>query len=191
MAGAASGIRRHGLLTAQDASERAGFNLPHIPRRDELNVALPDGTEVWITDNRPLSFKKLAPALDDDLTPQDWFAMLNARVFFWPDRKLGEGNLKARMSRGYDSEWQIYDTAKLLTKVWDRAEIAPINTGSTIHQPARRGLASFAPLDGLDFEIWRKQRGKRSPDKVKEVTVRGSIAHAGDALLSVEPARSL
>ncbi len=109
----------------------------------------------------------------------------------WPERKLGVGNLKARISRGYQSEWQIYDTAKLLATVWDRAEIAPINTGSTIHQPARRGLATFTPLAGLDFQAWRKSRRKSSPDIVKEVTVRGSIPHAGDALISIEPARSL
>lgn len=191
MADAHVGIARHGLLTAQDAADRAGEPLPETPRPTALKMTLPDGTPIWITDNRPLSFTKLAPVLDDTLTPQDWFAMLNTRVFFWPDRKTGAGNLKARLSRGYDSEWQVYDTEKLLSPVWDRAEIAPINTGATIHQPARRGLATFAALDGLDFQAWRRSRGKRSPDVVKEVTVRGSIPDAGGALLSTEPARSL
>ncbi|MEO0767741.1 MAG: hypothetical protein AAFY75_17170 [Pseudomonadota bacterium] len=191
MSGAYRGIHRHGLLTAQEAADRAGQPLPATPRPTALNITLPDSTPVWITDNKPLSFKKLAPVLDDNLSPQDWFAMLNTRVFFWPDRKLGAGNLKARISRGYHSEWQIYDTAKLLAPIWDRAEIAPINTGSTIHQPARRGLATFAQLEGLDFQAWRKSRGKSRPDKIKEVTVRGSIPHAGDALLSIEPVRIL
>ncbi|MEM6589676.1 MAG: hypothetical protein AAF641_14610 [Pseudomonadota bacterium] len=115
--------------------------------------------------------------------------MLNTRVFFWPERRLGEGNLKARISRGYESEWQVYDTRTLLSRVWDRAEIAPINTGSTIRQPARRGLATFAPLEGLNFKAWRKSRGKSTPDIVKEVTIRGSAPHAGKALIQVEPAR--
>mgnify|MGYP001800759570 CR=1 FL=1 len=161
MADAHVGIARHGLLTAQDAADRAGVALPDTPRPTALKLTLPDGTAIWITDNRPLSFTKLAPVLDDTLTPQDWFAMLNTRVFFWPARKTGAGTLTDRLSSGYDSEWQVYDTEKLLSP------------------------------DGRDFQAWRRSRGKRSPDVVKEVTVRGSIPDAGGALLSTEPARSL
>ncbi len=82
MLGAYPGILKYGLLTAQDAADRAGVLLPDSPRPDAIELTLPDGDKVWVTDNQPLSFKKLAPALDDNLTPQEWFAMLNTRVFF-------------------------------------------------------------------------------------------------------------
>lgn len=188
MRGAHEGIRKHGLLTAQEACARAGRALPREPRATALHVTLPDGTPVSITDNSPLSFEKLSHVLDDGLTPQAWLAMLNARVFFWPDQKLALGNLKARTRFGYHSEWQIYDTARLLSPVWHLSEITPINTGATIRQPARRGLSSFAALHGLDYPAWRRSRGKMSPDTIKEVTVRGSIPHAGQALIDVFPA---
>ena len=83
------------------------------------------------------------------------------------------------------SEWQVYDTARLLAPVWPLAEIAPFNTGATIRQPPRRGLGTFALLDGLDFGAWRRARGRKTPDSIKEVTVRGCIPHAGSALLDV------
>ena len=185
--GAAEGVRRHGLLTAARAAAMAGVDLPAAPRPGPLDVTLPDGTPVRITDNLPLSFRALAPVLDDGLTPADWLAMLNDRVFLWPDRALGAGNLAARARLGYESEWQCYDTARLLAPVWDRAEIAPINTGSTLRRPARRGLASFAPLAALDWEAWRRARGRSAPDRVKEVTVRGGATNAGEALVAVEP----
>ena len=158
-----------------------------MPRRHSLPVTLPDGTAVVITENR-LSCAKLSDALDDDLTPSDWLKMLNNRVFFWPSPHFGEQHLNSRLKLGFACEWQVYDTLRLLRPVWARAEIAPINTGSTLRKPARRGLATFAPLDGLDYPAWRKSRGNASPDMIKEVTVRGSLAHAGTALLSTEPA---
>ncbi|MBM2575327.1 hypothetical protein JQC91_03325 [Jannaschia sp. Os4] len=192
MRGAHEGIRRHGLLTAAQIAERADIALPRTPRPTALHATLPDGTPVAITDNSPLSFAKLAPVLDDGLTPEDWLAMLNDRVFLWPERRLGEGNLRARRRLGYESEWQGYDTAALLTLVWDRAEIAPINTGATIRRPTRRGRATFAPLAGLDWQAWRRARRDRGEvqglDTPKEVTVRGGIPGAGAALRVVEAA---
>ena len=188
MPGAHEGIRRHGLLTPVQIAERTGVALPTTPRREAIPVTLPDGTPVTITDNRPLSFRALAPVLDDGLTPAAWLAMLNDRVFFWPHRGLGAGNLKARARLGYGSEWQTYDTRALLAPVWNRAEIAPINTGSTVRAAARRGRASFAALDGLDYDAWRRARGRKGLDAVKEVTVRGGVPDAGAALVGVEPA---
>ena len=188
MRGACEGIHRHGLLTAAQVARRAGIALPDAPRRTALWTTLPDGTPVAITDNRPLSFRALARALDDGLAPADWLAMLNDRAFLWPDRRLGAGNLRARGRLGYESEWQTYDTLRLLAPVWDRAEVAPINTGATMRVPARRGRATFAPLATLDWEAWRRARGRRGPDVAKEVAVRGGIAEAGAALLSVEAA---
>ena len=188
--GSHQGIRRHGLLTAAQAAQRAGHVLSDVPRRESIWVGLPDGTPVRITDNTPLSFGKLGPALDD-MAPAEWLAMLNDRVFFWPARTLGEGNLKARRRYGYDSEWQEYETLGLLASCWDRAEVAHINTGSTIHQPARRGRQTFAPLAGLDFEAWRRRRRDAGEiaglDTPKEVTVRGGVSEAGRFLLNVLP----
>ena len=151
-------------------------------------MTLPDGIRVRITDNLPLSFRALAPVLDDGLHPRDWLAMLNDRVFLWPDPRLGAGNLAARKRLGYESEWQRYDTLVLLAPVWDRAEIAPINTGSTVRRPARRGRATYAPLASVDWDVWRWARGRASPDTVKEVTIRGGAPNAGSALRDVAPA---
>ncbi|PWJ22168.1 DUF7002 family protein [Jannaschia seohaensis] len=187
--GSLEGIRRHGLLCARSLAARAGHDLADAPRPEALALRLPCGAPVRITDNSPLSAAKLARVLDDGLTVADWMAMLNARVFFWPERSLGTGNRDARARLGYRSEWHVFDTLRLLAPVWDRAEIAPFNTGATIHQPPRRGRASFAPLGGLDYETWRRTRRAQGAvkglDTVKEVTVRGDLPHAADALTEI------
>lgn len=187
-AGAHVGIRRHGLLPAAILAQRSGINLSKKPRKSSVEFNLPDGTYVTITDNRPLFFTKLAPVLDDGLTPEDWLNMLNHRVFFWPKREYGENNLKARRRLGYENEWQVFDTEMLLGPVWKLAEIAPFNTGATIHVPPRRGLWTFAKLDGLSYSEWEWSRGLSRKDKVKEVTVCGSVPDAAKALVHVEAA---
>jgi hypothetical protein len=90
---------------------------------------------------------------------------------------------------GLGVEWHRCDTLALLAPVRDRAEIAPFDTGATVRLPPRRGRDSFAPLDGLDWDAWRRRRReagvKKGLDGVHEVTVRGGVAHAGKALREV------
>jgi hypothetical protein len=186
--GADEGVRRHGLLTARRIAELCGLDISDR-RPVPIRAALPDGTPVTITDNRPLQPKRLAAILDDCLTPGDWLAMLNDRVFLWPDRRLGAANAAARRKLGLGTEWHRYDTAALLAPVWDRAEIAPFNTGATVRVPPRRGRATFAPLATLDWEIWRRARRTAGViaglDAVREVTIRGGAPHASAALVEV------
>ena len=191
-AGAHEGIRRHGLMTARGIYAATGHPPARVPRARAVPLQLTDGTAVTITDNAPLSFARLAPVLDGGLTPEDWLGMLDDRAFLWPVRALGAGNLRARARLGYESEWQCYDTARLLAPIWDRAEIAPINTGATVRAPARRGPGTFAPLADLDWDEWRRRRRAaglvKGLDSPKEVTIRGGAPHAGEALLEVRPA---
>jgi hypothetical protein len=186
--GSAEGVRRHGLLTARAIGALAGVDLS-ARRARPIHLRLPDGTPVAVTDNGPLSPERLAGVLDDGLSPTDWLAMLNDRAFFWPDRRTGAANAAARAAMGLGVEWHRFDTLRLLSPVWNRAEIAPFNTGATLRRPPRRGRATFAPLDGLDWDEWRRRRRdagiKAGLDAVREVAVRGGVPHAGAALREV------
>ncbi len=118
--------------------------------------------------------------------------MLNARVFLWTDERFGRNNLHARSLLGYESEWHVYDTLRLLTPVRDRAGISAINAGATIHRAPRRGRATFAPLLTFDYDERRGRRRKagliRGRDAVRDVTVHGDLPHAAHALLDVAAA---
>lgn len=100
--------------------------------------------------------------------------MLNERVFFWTEEARVESLLGARMNRKRARDVLVLDTLGLVRESLERVELSPINTGATIHRPARRGLKTFTPVSALSFEDWRRQRGKR--DRIVELVVRGGVA---------------
>lgn len=187
-AGASEGVRRHGLLSAERAVAlwEADPALLSAPRPRPVELRHPRHGVLWLNDNRPLHLGPLARCLDDAMTPADWLAALAARVFFCVREEDGAGFVAARRKQGLAAEVMVFDTAGLAAAHWDRMEIAPINTGSTLRRPARRGRATFAPVLGLDWERWRRSRG-RGLDRVREVTVRGAVEDAGRHLIEVRP----
>jgi hypothetical protein len=177
--GAWPSIATHGLLPAASvldlfevpAAQRAGLTRRRRPVEVPLDHPL-HGRAV-LNDNLPLSEAALAGCLDDGLQPRDWLAMLNARVFFWADEAGLARLLAARMNRGRARAVLVVDTLGLATAHAARVEICPINSGSTIRRPARRGLATFTPLGAMGYAEWRRRRGGR--DRILEVTVVGGV----------------
>jgi hypothetical protein len=183
---AVSGIRARGLLTAAQAIATHAPDRPELARHRPAHVPLPGG--VTLGDHGPLNETRLAACLDDGLTPADWIAMLNDRVFFYVDPGRWQSFVASRRKKGQDTTVLTFDAAPLLAAHRACAEITPFNTGATVHVPPRRGRGTFAPLDGLDWERWRRVRGRASPDTVKEVAIRGGVPDAGAYLLEVRPA---
>lgn len=187
--GAWAVISRLGLLPTSallglfevDAPRRAELTTKRRPR--EVRIAHPlHGTAV-LNDNLPLSERALASCLDDGLTPQDWLGLLNGRVFFWADAKGLDRLLDARMNRNRPRDVLVLDTLGLARAHAERIEISPINSGSTIRRPARRGLATFTPLLAKSYAEWQRQRGRR--DRILEVTVCGGVPDIARYLVEI------
>lgn len=142
-------------------------------RPAEARIAHPAHGAAILNDNLPLSERALAGCLDDGLTPPDWLRLLNARVFFWADTDGLARLLGARTNRLRPREVLTFDTLGLARAHAERIEISPINSGSTIRRPARRGLATFTPLLAKGYADWQQQRGGR--DRILEVVVRGGV----------------
>lgn len=183
-------IERLGLLTTDQIVERfvddpqAAARLRTERRRDFVVVHDgPDG-RVTINDNLPLHFGNLAPHLDDGLTPQEWLRMLNGRTFFWPRFERGAGFLRAGRRGGRRKLLLTFDTRSLAFAHADRLDLAPINTGSAVRKPARRGQRTFTPAASVGWSEWRRLRGRL--DNVAEISVRGGVPDALDHLVARE-----
>lgn len=184
---ALDGIRERGLLSARaalDLFEETPARTARLTgerRPGETALEHRRHGRVVLNDNIPFSADKLAPRLDDGLTPADWLRLLNGKVFFFPDEKSAESLLMARTNRARDRVLLVFDTKSLVGAHVDRTALSPINSGSTLYVPARRGLATFTPLAALSYRDWQRQRGGR--DTVKEVTVERAVPDAWDHLI--------
>lgn len=134
--------------------------------------------KVEINDNLPLTEKALAQCLDDGLAPRDWLSILNERVFFFPNEEAAFALASARMNVERVKTVVVLHTLPLARAYADSLELCPINSGSTIRKPARRGLATFTPLKKLSYAEWRGLRGQR--DTIREVAIRGGIPDIKD-----------
>lgn len=175
------GIQKHGLLPTGrllslfeiSAADRVAIERQRRPESVRLTHSMYG--EAIITDNRPLSESKLQQCLDDGLTLERWFALLSERVFFWVDKKRVDGFLQAQAHHGRERLVLELNTLSVAKRYKEHIELSPINTGSTIHQPARRGRSTFTPLLRHDYPTWQRLRNKAAPDRIVEVTVVGSV----------------
>jgi len=184
-------IREHGLLTASDLCRlfeveyyrQAGILSSRRPKNIKLEHEV-HGTVV-ISDNTPLYLGSLEKCLEDGLTTEDWLQILNKRVFFFSKEK----DLKVLAAgQGHREVAHLILEINTLSFVKDyitQISVAAINTGSAKRKAPHRGLATFAPLETLDFDAWKYSRGNVKPDYPKEVSVLGSIPNIFDYVEAV------
>jgi hypothetical protein len=137
-------IEKHGLLSTQallDLVGLSGREREHMAYRHRAErVVLPNG--VIISDQRPMPPTALKRCLHG-VTPEEWYALLNSKVFFWLDSER-----LSRLRCVYRAIPQIVmsiDTQRLLASYAEQIALTPINTGNARRQPAQRGLSTFVP----------------------------------------------
>jgi hypothetical protein len=171
------------LLTLFEIDESSRIEIESKRRATEVELQHPQFGKVTLNDNVPLSEQALSQCLDDQLKPMDWMRLLNARVFFWSNEERLNRLLNAKLNRQRTREVIVVDTLSLATAHAERIDLCPINSGTTIRKPARRGLHTFTPLLKYPFEDWRRLRGRL--DDVQEVTVRNHVKDIADHTLEI------
>lgn len=172
-------IDRHGLLSTSALLDGAGLDpaartaIERTPRRTAVPLDHPSFGPVVLNDQTPMTRRALEGCLDDGLTPVDWLALLNGRVFFWSSEAGLQRLLQARANRTRPVLVLHLDTLSLAHAYAGSIELSPINSGATIRKPARRGTTTFTPLTALSFPEWSRLRGKK--DTIREVTVLGGV----------------
>ena len=143
-------------------------------RKDDETLEHPVHGRAIIRHQKPLKQSMLHKCLLDDLSPEDWYQILNQRVFFWPNCERVETFLKTREHQSKHHLLIVVRTDRLIVDYGDRIELSPINSGATRSIEHKRGRGTFAALGDYDFEGWRKKRRSRKK-AVAEVTVRGAV----------------
>jgi hypothetical protein len=184
-------IRDHGLLSTSALLDRYGVegearDAYEAKRRPKCMRIQKEGLpDVIIRDQKPMTDKALKKCLEDDLTPADWYRILNARTFFWLSRNRLRGLLGARAYRNRPQTVLTIHTRSLVEAHVERAELSPINSGATLFGAGvKRGRRTFLPIAEYDFEGWNKKRGA-TEDAVVELVVRGGVPDIRNHVLAV------
>lgn len=186
-------IQREGLHCASALLDRAGLAGEERRRweREQRpeHAALPTGA--WIRDQRPMPPDALARCLVG-LTPGEWYALINSRVFFWVDCERLNRQRAACSSR--PQVVLTVDAPRLVEAYADRVAVTPFNTGNARRKPAIRSAATFVPYRVWAASGWASEaaelgtRPRSRSHAPVELTVAGSIP---DILRFVVDTRSL
>lgn len=148
-------IQRDGLLSANALFERAGARSEDraaVEKHRAVRAVLGDGTV--IRDQSPMPPAALKTCLRG-LTPTQWYALLNGKVFFWFDEDRVARHLHA--CRRSAQIVLTIDAEALLARHAVRASVAPFNTGNARRKPAVRGRATFVPWATWQASGWRSE----------------------------------
>ena len=192
-------IQRHGLLSTQALLELAGLDQEERSRLNQQHrlsqFVLPNGA--IIRDQKPMPPTTLARCLHG-ITPPQWYALLNSKVFFWFD--IERLNRMRKASAPSPQIVMIIDTQRLLARYAECASLSPINTGNARRQPALRGPSTFVPYTAWLQNGWASEAsalGTRPRPKSHppvELTITGSVPDIMDFVIDtrrLEPAELL
>jgi hypothetical protein len=190
-AGAWPGIQRDGLLSTTallDLFEYSGDERLAIEsqRRSSLVTIVHKrtGAGAVIRDNIPLREQFLAECLTD-MTPQEWYELLNRKTFFWVSEERLETLLRARAYRSRPHDVITLDTRALAERELDRITLAPINTGATLYPTASpRGTDTFKTV--VDYPLEDRVRWRGAKDAIIELAVDYELQNIEELALLVQ-----
>ena len=180
-------ICKHGLLSTtalldlyrMEGEHRHAFEAQRRP--NSVPISREGLPKAIIRDQKPMTASALGKCLIN-MTPEEWFRLLNKRVFFWLSRERLRRLLNARAYRGRPQTVLTLDTASLVAAHGARIELSPINSGATIYNPQPRGRETFLPISDFPFDERRKTRAPE--DAVAELVVRESVPDIKDHLVA-------
>lgn len=178
--GAWGSIKERGLLSTSallDLYEVGGLErdtIEQVRRPESVHINKNGLPQAVIRDQIPMDDGGLIRGLPSEITPKDWYRLLNSKVFFWltKDRLLRLTGAKAYKDKEHDII--ELNTQKLIEAHYGNIVLCPINSGCTKPFPAKRDYNSFLPIDEYPYNHWLSKRGKRG-DKVVELVINYSV----------------
>ena len=188
-AGAWPSIRNRGLLSTTalldmlQVNDEKRHRIERQHRSEPLTILQGTHEPIVFRDQKAMSEGALLKSLDG-ITPEEWYLTLNGLVFFWVSMKRVQKLLDARAYRDHVHTVITVDTATLVKAYAPTMLLSPINSGSTIYNPVRRGKGTFLPFESYPFEERRKLRG--TSNAVAEAAIRDEVPDLRDHALRVE-----
>jgi hypothetical protein len=181
-------IRDLGLLSTSSLLDRFGITgeirrTIELCRRDRSHQIKHEkyGRAV-IRDQLPIIESKLRASLQD-CSPEEWYAFLNGRVFFWLCEERLRVLLGAKTYRNKIHRVLTLETLPLAQDYIHSIMLSPMNSGNTLPIAQPRGLTTLKSMNDYPFE----QRLRLGPYyTVVELAVEGGIPNILDYTIQVD-----
>ena len=141
-----------------------------------------------LRDQKPMSDTALRKCLQDGLTPQDWYELLNSHTFFWLSRDRIWRLLGARAYRDVSQTVLTINTRTLVAAHRERIWLSPMNSGSTIMKALPRGLNTFKRIE--DFPFRERSRTRGPALNIVELLVEHSVPDLTGHVIAVHKCRN-
>jgi hypothetical protein len=184
-------VQRRGLLSTLELLNLAGLSAEarkQISRTQRLRFTILSD-DVAIRDQVPMPAKALRRCLVG-MTPADWYALLNRKVFFWCSRDRLDRQLCACGDR--PQVILTLETQRLVARHAQFVALTPFNTGNARRKPAIRGQATFVPLATWLKSAWRSEAKslgvseRPSSHAPVELTVEGTVRDVAEFVTEIE-----
>lgn len=181
-------IQKHGLLSTTalldlfevNGSLRSQLESEHRPK--SVVISHPLHGKAVVRDQKPMDDVGLKRALQDNLTPPDWYRILNRKVFFWLTIDRLERMLGAQAYKNQRHLVLTIKAATILKANAKRIELCRMNSGCTKPFPHPRGLQTFKSIGEYPDANWSR------PEPIVELTVDYSVEDIGRHVISVQEA---
>jgi hypothetical protein len=177
-AGSWDSIVKHGLLSTSALLDKFGVSgearqkIESRRREKSFEITHPEHGCAVIRDQKPIIESKLKASLKD-FTLEEWYRLLNSRVFFWLTEDRLNGLLSAREYRGKPHVVLTMDTRTLAEEYAQSITLSPMNSGNTLPFAHPRGKTTFSRMQDYPFQ----ERLKRGPHyTVVELAVEGGVS---------------
>jgi hypothetical protein len=184
-------IQRHGLLSASALLDLAGIHgeqRVRLERRQRpVHTKLANGT--YLRDQNPMPAHALAGCLIG-MEPENWYALINSKVFFWFDAQRMDRQRRACGRR--PQMVMVVDTKRLLDCYAEVAALSPINSGHARRKPAVRGRNTFVPYPLWCQSGWDSEtaglgtRPRPRSHRPVELTIEGAVPDIMDFVIHVQ-----
>ncbi|MCG7985340.1 MAG: hypothetical protein JAY90_21670 [Candidatus Thiodiazotropha lotti] len=189
--GSWNSIREHGLLSTTAILDLYEYNgevrqkIETCHRPDSIEIHHDTYGNAVIRDQKPMSDSTLEKCLQDNLTPNDWYEMLNHKTFFWTSEDRLNRLLNARPYRNRPHDVLIIQSQELIRAYAHNIYLSPMNSGCTRPFPHPRGRNTFSKIDEYPFTT-RKRKAVGVWDAVVEVAIQGGVPDIAKYVLRVE-----
>ena len=179
-------IKRLGLLSTTALLDHckiigAGREEYELSWRQKLmNIPCGELGEIVIRDQIPMNPLELKKCLKNGTTAQDWYKLINGKVFFWTELEDLKKLLSAKHYKNKPHTVMTVNTEALLNRYVNKIRLSRINSGSTYYDSTKY---SHAPP--RDYDTF-KQIKEYNWTKIKEVTVEYGIPDILDLTISTE-----